>query len=109
MNKLINSETKSKVLNYLRPWNYLGPAPLRDFNANSRWKKLVLMRDLRLWVIENIGLNSSRSQRHEIGIEHLQKEINYIQFRSIIVIVLHRLYIAQQHLPLYIILLYFQI
>jgi hypothetical protein len=86
MNKLtkyFNSENRNKTLNYLRPWAYFTHPELKIKSVpTKRWKMLMTMRDLRLWILENAP-NSSRATKHEIELEHINKELHYLQFKGL--------------------------
>jgi hypothetical protein len=80
--KYLNSENRRKILNYLRPSQYnLHPELKIKGIPNKRWKMLMTMRDLRLWIQENAPF-SSRSIKLEQEIFYINKEINYLQSRG---------------------------
>ena len=67
LQKYLNADKRRKLLNYLRPSQYNLHPELKVTNIpNRRWKMLMTMRDLRLWMEENIPF-SSRSKFIQAG------------------------------------------
>ena len=83
MNKLMNYEIRNKFYNLIRFTSYLGHPQLKALNPQSKWKMLLTMRDLRLWVEENAPL-SSRYEKQRGELESIIREINYLQYRGIL-------------------------
>lgn len=84
MNKYFNIENFNKYLNFLRPWNYLGHPKLKLKQPKNKIELLIAMRDLRLWLVENAAF-SSRKRKALSDLEHINREIHYIQFRRMAV------------------------
>jgi len=84
MGKFLNMENFNKYLNFLRPWNYLGHPKLKLKNPKNKKEMLLAMRDLRLWIIENAPF-SSRRLKAVAELEHLNRELSYLQFRGFFV------------------------
>lgn len=84
MNKYFNSEFRNKLFNYLRPGLYRAHPHLNIKNIpTQRWKMLMTMRDLRMWVEENAPF-SSRIEKQQKELHHIIREINYLTFHCII-------------------------
>jgi len=81
MSKLFNSEMRNRFFNLFRISSYLGHPEMKTLNPTKRWKMLLTMRDLRLWIQENAPF-SSRSQKHQAQLESIIREINYLQYRG---------------------------
>lgn len=84
MNKFFNKENFIRYLNFLRPWNYLGHPELKLKNPRNKKELLIAMRDLRLWTIENADKNSSRVSKHAKELEHINRELHYLQMRALL-------------------------
>ena len=82
MNKFFNIENFNKYLNFLRPWSYLGHPKLKLKQPKNKVELLTTMRDLRLWIAEN-AVHSSRKQKALIELEHINREIHYLQYRRL--------------------------
>jgi hypothetical protein len=82
MNKLPSYELRSRLYNLFRFSSYLGHPQLKTLNPSKKWKMLLTMRDLRLWISENAPL-SSRYDKHAGEMEAIIREINYLQYRGI--------------------------
>ncbi len=84
MQKYLNAENRRKILNYLRWSSYNSHPELKIKGVpNQRWKFLMTMRDLRLWIEENAPY-SSRAQKYKAQIYQINEELNYLQFRAMI-------------------------
>lgn len=84
LNKYLNSESRRKLFNYLRPSSYNTHPELKIKGIpTKRWKMLMTMRDLRLWVEENAP-HSSRAQMYKAEIYQINHEINYLQLRALL-------------------------
>ena len=81
MNKLLNPELRNKFYNLFRFTSYLGQPQLKTLNPEKKWKMLLTMRDLRLWILENTPL-SSRAEKQQGELEAIIREINYLQYRG---------------------------
>jgi hypothetical protein len=82
--KYFNSETRRKLLNYLRLTPYYSQPELKIKGIpTKRWKMLMTMRDLRLW-IEEYAPFSSRAHLYKSQIYQINEELNYLQFRAMI-------------------------
>jgi hypothetical protein len=81
MNKYLGGQTRNTLWNYLRPWAYFKHPELKVNPSSQKWKNLLTMRDLRYWILENAP-HSSRAFKHNVEIEHINKEINYLQFKG---------------------------
>jgi hypothetical protein len=82
--KYLNAENRRKILNYLRPSQYNFHPELKVTSIpNKRWKMLMTMRDLRLWIEENATF-SSRAKLYKGELYHINEELNYLQFRAMI-------------------------
>jgi len=83
MNKIKNILTKrNEYLKYLKFTSYISHPTYNRVNPTSRLKQLILMRDLRLWVIENIN-HSSSTKKFFSEIEHLTRELRFIEMKTI--------------------------
>lgn len=84
MNKLPNYELRRKLYNLFSYSSYLGHPSLKTLNPTDikKWKMLLTMRDLRMWVSENARLNNSRFEKQADEIEAIIREINYLQYRG---------------------------
>jgi hypothetical protein len=81
LQKYLHSENRRKLLNYLRPSMYNKHPELKvNGIPNKRWKFLITMRDLRLWINENAPF-SSRARIYQNEIFRINNEINYLQSR----------------------------
>ena len=83
MSKFLQSEMRNKFFNLFRLTSYLGHPEMKTLNPTKRWKMLMTMRDLRLWVLENAPF-SSRANKHQDQLEGIIREINYLQYRGIL-------------------------
>lgn len=82
--KYLNQESRRKFLNYLRLTPYYAQPELKIKGIpTKRWKMLLTMRDLRLWIEENAPF-SSRSHKLKSEIYQINSELNYLQFRAMI-------------------------
>lgn len=81
MNRLFSIEMRNKFNSLFRITSYLGHPEMKTLNPKKRWKMLLTMRDLRLWIIENAPF-SSRADKHHDQLEAIIREINYLQFRG---------------------------
>jgi hypothetical protein len=85
MNKFFHKDLRNRFFNLFRIGNYLGHPEMKELNPTKRWKMLLTMRDLRLWVLENAPL-SSRSEKYKDQLEAIIREVNYLQYRGIILL-----------------------
>ena len=76
---LIKIENRNKFLNYFRLTSYLSHPELKIKSNNERWRTIMIMRDLRLWIIEYTPW-SSRTLKYSNEIEQLTRELEYHQF-----------------------------
>jgi hypothetical protein len=82
LKQILDRETRNKLLNYLRPWAYFIHPELKIKDIpKKRWKMLMTMKALRLWIIENAP-QSKRYQKYYSEIYHINNELNYLQFRG---------------------------
>jgi hypothetical protein len=80
--KYFNQENRRKLLSYIRPSAYNSHPELKiNGIPNKRWKMLMTMRDLRLWIEENAPY-SSRLNQYRAEIYQINLEINYLQRRG---------------------------
>jgi hypothetical protein len=80
--KYLNSDNRRKLINYLRPSMYHRHPELKvNGIPTKRWKLLITMRDLRLWINENAPF-SSRSGIYQNEIFRINNELNYLQTRG---------------------------
>jgi hypothetical protein len=82
MNKLkqiFNFENRNKLYQLYRTTPYMSHPELKISNPKNRVQQLLIMRDLRLWVNEYAPW-SSRNIKYNIEVEHLNTELNYLQF-----------------------------
>jgi hypothetical protein len=80
--RYLNADGRRTLMNYLRPSQYnLHPELKAKSIPNKKWKTLLTMRDLRLWVEENAPF-SSRAKLYKAEIYQINEEINYLQFRG---------------------------
>ncbi len=82
MNKfknILKIENRNRVLNYLRLSSYLAHPELKIKSHNERWRMLMIMRDLRLWIHEYAPW-SSRAMKYHHELEQITREIQYLQF-----------------------------
>lgn len=84
-----NKSFVSSVKNFFNLYSYLQHPKLnlktiRDIRTTrDKWTLLLTMRDLRFWMHENAP-HSSRNIKHSIELEKINREIHYMQMRSII-------------------------
>lgn len=83
MNKLFHSDLRNKFFNLFRFQSYLGHPEMKELNPTKRWKMLMTMRDLRLWILENASV-SSRASKYQDQLESILRELHYLQMRGII-------------------------
>jgi hypothetical protein len=84
LKQYLHHDNRRKVLNYLRPWAYYSHPVLKvNHIPKQRWRMLMTMRDLRQWIHENAPF-SSRAIKYEREIYYLNKEINYLQMKAMI-------------------------
>ncbi len=82
LKKNLSAENRRKFINLFRPTSYYAHPELKiNGIPKDRWKMLMTMRDLRLWVEENAPL-SSRAEKYRGEIYQINHEINYLQFRG---------------------------
>lgn len=82
--KFINNETRMKIYNYLRLSSYHSHPELKIKGIpTKRWKMLMTMRDLRLWIEENAPY-SSRYEQYKSEIYQINHELNYLQLRRLV-------------------------
>jgi hypothetical protein len=80
--KYLTADKRRILMNYLRPSQYYTHPELKVKGIpEKRWKMLLTMRDLRLWVEENAPF-SSRAEMYKKEIYQINEEINYLQFRG---------------------------
>ena len=80
--RYLNADNRRVLMNYLRPSQYYMHPELKIKSVpNKRWKFLLTMRDLRLWIEENAPF-SSRAQMYKAEIYQINEELNYLQFRG---------------------------
>jgi len=77
---------RNKFFNLFRITSYLGHPEMKTLNPTKRWKMLLTMRDLRFWVMENAPF-SSRVNKHQDQLEAIIREINYLQYRGILILI----------------------
>jgi hypothetical protein len=81
--KYFTQENRRKFLNYFRMSPYYSHPELKIKGIpNKRWKMLMTMRDLRLWIQENAPF-SSRHTKYISELYQINSEINYLQYRGI--------------------------
>ena len=79
---LLNHDNRRKVFNYLRPTSYYTQPTLKiNGIPRQRWKMLLTMRDLRLWIEQNAPF-SSRANKFHKELYQINMEINYLQMRG---------------------------
>lgn len=77
-----NHETYRKFLLYIKPSSYKVHPELKIKGIpTERWKFLMTMRDLRLWIVENAPF-SSRSQQYKMEIFRIHNEITVLQLKG---------------------------
>jgi len=81
MNKLPSYEIRNKLYKILRVTSFLSHPQLKSLNHTRRWKMLLTMRDLRMWIKEN-AFQSSRMNKNQQELEAIIREINYLQYRG---------------------------
>jgi hypothetical protein len=80
--KYFNYESRRKILNYFRLSAYYSHPELKIKGIpTQKWKMLMTMRDLRLWVEENAPF-SSRAHLYKSEVYQINHEINYLQLRG---------------------------
>lgn len=79
---LLNHDNRRKLFNLLRPTSYY-LQPLLNINKipDKRWKMLLTMRDLRMWVEQNAPF-SSRAKKFHHETYQINMELNYLQMRG---------------------------
>jgi len=83
LKKYLTSENRRIFKNYFRLSSYYSHPELKIKGIpNERFKMLLTMRDLRLWIEENAPF-SSRAAKYKSEIYQINTELNYIQFRGI--------------------------
>jgi hypothetical protein len=82
--KKIQQFTSSNAFKKLRLTSY-NKAPeyeaKSEYHNKSNLDNLLLMRDLRLWVIENVP-HSQQVNKYYSDIEHINKEIQFLELKS---------------------------
>jgi hypothetical protein len=81
LKRLLNTETRNNFMNYFRTSTYLAHPELKTKISKQKWKNLMTMRDLRLWVIEYAPF-SSRTQKYSDQLEQVTREVLYLEFLS---------------------------
>lgn len=82
LGKILDREARNKLWNYLRPYAYfLHPELKVNHIPKSRKQMLLTMRDLRLWVIENVS-HSSRSDKYQGELYQITRELAYLQYKA---------------------------
>lgn len=84
MSKFFNIENFNKYLNYLRPWSYLVHPKLKLKTPRNKIELLLAKKELRQWLIENIPHNS-RKVKILTELEHVNRELHYLQFRKMFI------------------------
>lgn len=80
--KIFNAERRRTLLNYLRPSAYNSHPELKLGDIpRQKWKVLLTMRDLRLWV-QQYAPFSSRHHKQMIELYQINLELNYLQTRG---------------------------
>jgi hypothetical protein len=80
--KYLNYESRRQLKNYLRPSSYNSHPELKVSKVpDTRWKMLMTMRDLRLWMNEHAPF-SSRNKTYRAELYQINLEINYLQLRG---------------------------
>jgi hypothetical protein len=83
--KYLNYENRRKLINYIRPSSYNSHPELKVGKVpDKRWKMLMTMRDLRLWIDEHAPF-SSRWALYRREMYQINAEINYLQFKGRII------------------------
>lgn len=80
-------KTLSGIANQYNNLKFLRHPDFSRKSANyhpSRIEQLIYMRDLRLWVCENIPHSKSKTNKY-IGVEKLQQQINLYEIHSKII------------------------
>lgn len=73
----------------IKPWNYYKHPEYFRKAGNFRGNKLdhlILMRDLRLWIVENVP-HATNKKKYYSELEHIIKEVNFINHTSKILII----------------------
>jgi hypothetical protein len=82
LSKYVNADQRRKLMNYLKPGGYNAHPELKiKGTPNQRWKLLLTMRDLRLW-IDQYAPFSSRHRKYLYEIYQINTEINHLQTRG---------------------------
>ena len=82
LKSFFNYETYRKFSVYLKPSTYyLHPELKIKGIPSQRYKLLMTMRDLRLWIVENAPY-SSRAETYQKEIFRLHNEITYLQYKG---------------------------
>jgi hypothetical protein len=81
LKRLFNAESRNKLINFFRTSTYLAHPDLKVKVSKQKWKNLMVMRDLRMWVIEYAPF-SSRTQKYSDQLEQVTREIEYLEFFS---------------------------
>jgi hypothetical protein len=79
LKKLLKIENRNTIHNYFLISTYLAHPELKVKVHNQRWKNLMTMRDLRLWIHEYAPW-SSRSGKYANELEQITRELQYLQF-----------------------------
>ena len=80
--KYLNYENRRQLKNYFRPSSYNSHPELKVSKVpEKRWKMLMTMRDLRLWMIEHAPF-SSINHIYKAELYQINSEINYLQMRG---------------------------
>lgn len=79
LKQIIKAENRNTFLNYFRMTSYLAHPELKVKVSNKRWKNLMTMRDLRLWIQEYAPF-SSRTPKYADQVEQITREIQYLSF-----------------------------
>ena len=86
LRQLLKIENRNNILNYFRTSTYLAHPELKVKVHRQRWRNLMTMRDLRLWIHEYAPF-SSRSSKYSNELEQITREIQYLQFFCIDILI----------------------
>jgi hypothetical protein len=82
MNKIQSLLSKRfKLFKFINPIHYFKHPEYKTPQPKGKLNQLLLMRDLRLWVIENIHW-SDKVAKYYSECQHLQKEIQSLEWKS---------------------------
>ncbi len=78
LKQLLKIENRNTIFNYFRTSTYLAHPELKVKVHKQKWKNLLTMRDLRLWIHEYAPW-SSRREKYSAELEQITREIQYLQ------------------------------